>query len=191
MALAARQRHGVTADEFFAMADRLPPHAQLIDGEVIVSSPRFRHQNVVGELYHRLRLWIAESAGRGWCGLPLDVKVDDRNVYAPDLWWCSEAHRPGIDEIRLPVLPDLAVEVLSPSTRRYDLGAKRARYEQQGLPELWVIDPRPGAAVPVRILRRSAPGAEAFDVELTLGADGVLASPQLDGFSLAIADLLA
>jgi Uma2 family endonuclease len=42
-------------------------------------------------------------------------------VYAPDLWWCSEAHAPNRSDIRLPAVPDLAVEVLSPSTRRYDL----------------------------------------------------------------------
>ena len=191
MALVARHRRDVTADEFFAMADRLPPTAQLIDGEVVVvNSPSIRHQFVVGELYHRLRLWIAEAPGRGVCGIPVDVKLDDRNVYAPDLWWCSEAHAPDRSEIRLPAVPDLAVEVLSPSTRRYDLGAKRARYEQLGLPELWVVDPRPGARVAVHVLRRSAADTPTFDVDIAIGADGAVTSPQLDGFSLGVTEVL-
>lgn len=192
MALVARHRHDVTADEYFAMADRLPPTAQLIDGEVvIVDSPSIRHQLVVGELYLRLRLWIAEAPGRGLCGIPVDVKLDGRNVYAPDLWWCREARKPAATDIRLPALPDLAVEALSPSTRRYDLGAKRARYEQLGLPELWIIDPWSHEKGAVQVHRRSADTAARFDDSYALGLDDVLTSRHLPGFSLPVADLLA
>jgi len=37
--------------------------------------------------------------------------------------------------------PVLAVEVLSPSTRRLDLAFKRARCEAAGCPSYWVVDP--------------------------------------------------
>ena len=37
-------------------------------------------------------------------------------------------------------MPDLAVEVRSPSTWRYDVGAKKDGYERHGLPELWLVD---------------------------------------------------
>lgn len=79
-----------------------------------MDSPSVRHQLVVGELYHRLRWWIAEVPGRALCGIQVDVKLDDHNVYAPDLWWCLEARRPDPTDIRLPALPELAVEALSP-----------------------------------------------------------------------------
>jgi Uma2 family endonuclease len=189
MALVAR--HDVTAEEFFAMT-WLPPTAQLIDGElVVVNTPRIRHQHVAGELYHRLRLWIAASPGRGYCGIPQDVRINDRNVYAPDVWWCCEDRIPDLDEIRLPWLPDLAVEVLSPSTRRYDLGVKRERYEETGVPELWIIDPRQGALVPGHVLRRSEPKAPTFDLDLRLSLGDELTSPQLSGFAVGLRDLLS
>jgi Uma2 family endonuclease len=189
MALVAR--HDVTAEEFFAMS-WLPPTAQLIDGEVVVViTPRIRHQHVAGELYHRLRLWIAASPGRGYCGIPQDVRINDRNVYAPDVWWCCEDRIPDLDEIRLPWLPDLAVEVLSPSTRRYDLGVKRERYEETGVPELWIIDPRQGALVPGHVLRRSEPKAPTFDLDLRLSLGDELRSPQLSGFAVGLRDLLS
>lgn len=38
-------------------------------------------------------------------------------------------------------MPDLAVEVLSPSTRRFDLVLKRSRYEAAGCSSYWVYDP--------------------------------------------------
>lgn len=37
--------------------------------------------------------------------------------------------------------PLLAVEVLSLSTRRFDLLLKRSRYEAAGCPSYWVVDP--------------------------------------------------
>lgn len=188
MALVAR--HDVTAEEFFAMT-WLPPTAQLIDGEVVVvNSPQLRHQHVAGELYLQLRLWIAAAPGRGYCGIPQDVRINDRNVFAPDLWWCCEDRIPDIDESRMPWLPDLAIEVLSPSTRRYDLGVKRERYEETGLPELWVVDPRREARTPARVLRRSEPKAPTFDLDLRLSIDDELTSPQLSGFALGLRDLL-
>jgi Uma2 family endonuclease len=189
MALVAR--HDVNAEEFFAMT-WLPPTAQLLDGEVVVvNTPSWRHQHIAGELYLQLRLWIAGGPGRGMCGMPVDMRVDDRNVYAPDVFWFRDGHVPDLDVVRLPWLPDLAVEVLSPSTRRYDLGVKRERYEQSGVPELWLVDPRPGASAPARVLRRSEEKAPAFDLDVRLTVEDELASPQLGGFALPVRDLLA
>lgn len=188
MALVAR--HHLTADEYFAIADRLPRFTELIEGEVVVASPSVRHQHIAAEIYHRLRLWMLGAPRPGQCGIPSDVRIDGRNVYAPDVWWCSEANAPGLDVIRLPDVPDLAVEVLSPSTRRYDLGVKRARYDEQGLPELWIVDPFVHGGVAARLLRRTAPGKPTFDIEFEEGAEGVLASPQLAGLEIALADLL-
>src|SRR6266545_5542991 len=40
------------------------------------------------------------------------------------------------------IVPDLAVEVLSPSTDRYDLTTKRRLYEQLGVRHDWIADAR-------------------------------------------------
>jgi Uma2 family endonuclease len=41
----------------------------------------------------------------------------------------------------VPLVPELVVEVLSPSTRRVDLLLKRSRYEAAGIPSYWIVDP--------------------------------------------------
>jgi len=76
--------------------------------------------------------------------------------------------------------------VRSPSTWRYDIGAKKAAYECHGLPELWLVDT---AAEVVLVFRRSAQDARAFDQALELDRDGRLASPLLPGFQLAVTEL--
>ena len=83
-------------------------------------------------------------------------------------------------------MPDLAIEVRSPSTWRYDIGAKKGGYEAYGLPELWLVDT---AAEAVLVFRRSDPSARVFDVALELERDGELRSSLLPGFALAVAKL--
>ena len=57
MVLVAHRHPAVTAHEFFAIADRLPRHAQLIAGEVVVNGPTVGHQHLAGRLYSRLLAW--------------------------------------------------------------------------------------------------------------------------------------
>lgn len=173
----------MTADEFLAMDD--PRRGlQLIDGEVVVNEPRQRHQYLQGELFALLREWVRSERGSGAVSLPIDVKVDDYNVYAPDvLWYADEnADAPqGIDPDPPYAVPDLAIEVRSPSTWRYDVGRKKAEYERHGLRELWLVD---GQADTVLVFRRSAPAAPGFDVALEAPSGETLASPLLSGFAL-------
>jgi Uma2 family endonuclease len=63
---------------------------------------------------------------------------------------------------------------------------KKARYEQHGLPELWLVDT---AADAVIVFRRSVASAPTFDVSLELARGDVLTSPLLPGFELALDEL--
>lgn len=177
--------HPMTADEFMALGDRLPYRAELIDGEVVVNSPGLRHQDVVLRLAVRLRSWTEAGAGRGYGGFDVDTRLDDRNVYRPDVWWFSESRKPSLDETYPSVVPDLAVEVLSPGTRHKDLGVKRDNYERNGVAELWIIDP----LVSATRWRRSAADVPTYDETVEVERGGVLESPQLPGFAVRLDDL--
>ncbi|HET9225920.1 MAG TPA: Uma2 family endonuclease, partial [Thermoanaerobaculia bacterium] len=39
-------------------------------------------------------------------------------------------------------VPDLVVEILSPTTRTYDRKTKLAAYRDAGVPEFWLVDPQ-------------------------------------------------
>lgn len=177
----------MTAEEYLALPyseDRR--WVQLVEGELIVDVPLLLHQVVKGELEYALRTWVRAGARRGMVTLPLDVLIDDYNVFNPDLLWYPEEAAPPIRSGRPYSIPHVAVEIRSPSTWRYDIGVKKAAYERNGLRELWLVDT---AASEVLIFRRSGPDAPAFDVALELERADTLISPQLEGFELPLAEL--
>jgi Uma2 family endonuclease len=173
----------MTAEEYFAVSvegDR----KQLVDGVIIVNDPNLRHNYAQVTILTELVNWTNASPGRGMASTPTDVVPDEHNVFGPDVVWLSEERIPEDIDRRLPHLPNIAVEVRSPSTWRYDIGKKRAAYERGGLPELWLVDT---ASRTVLVCRRSNAEAPTFDIELELSGEDELTSPQLPGFSLPVA----
>lgn len=110
---------------------------ELVDGVLLVSpAPRWQHQRVVGELH--VLLHQACPPDLEVLLAPFDVVLADDTVLQPDL---LVAPRSQFTERGLPGAPLLAVEVLSPSTRRFDLLLKRDRLEVAGVPSYWLVDP--------------------------------------------------
>lgn len=110
---------------------------QLIDGELIVSaSPGVVHQVVSSELFVLLARVVPSQLRV--LHAPLDLRAGERTVVQPDLMVVPRDLREG-SEVEQP--PVLAVEILSPSSRRTDLVRKPEALAQFGVPHYWVIDP--------------------------------------------------
>lgn len=185
--MAVAQR--MTAEQFMkAFPEDSHPRVQLVAGEVVVSQPGFLHQVVQARLLVAISNWTAAGLERGVVVNPLDVLMDDVNMYAPDILWYPPARAPSLEDRPPYPLPDLAVEVRSPSTWRYDVGVKRQVYEAQGLAELWLVDTESQS---VLVFRRSKVALATFDVSLELESDETLGSPLLPGFTLPLSTLLA
>jgi Uma2 family endonuclease len=175
----------LSADEYIATAATRPRWTELVDGEVIVNNPTIRHQDVVTHIQVELVLWIRGASGRGRSPGQIDVKLDDRTVLAPDVLWAAEGRIPD-DGTHLDGPPDLAVEVRSASTWRYDVGVKLRRYESAGVAEVWLVDTASNSVI---VHRRSASSVDSFDVALEIGAGGTLTTPLLPDFALDITEL--
>jgi Uma2 family endonuclease len=110
---------------------------ELLDGVLVVSpAPRTRHQEVLGGLYVLLRK--NRPADLKLLFSPVDVVLAEDTVLQPDL---LVAPREQFTDRDLPGAPLLAVEVLSPSTRRFDLLLKRDRFQSAGVMSYWLVDP--------------------------------------------------
>ena len=110
---------------------------ELIDGCLLLTPvPGVAHQIAVGNLLHLLHARCPPELEL--LPGPLDVVLSADTVLRPDL---IVAHREDFTERDLPKAPLLAVEVLSPSTKRVDLMLKWSRLEAAGCPAYWVVDP--------------------------------------------------
>lgn len=110
---------------------------ELIDGSLIVSpAPRIPHQVAVGNLFVLLRAGCPPELLVLMA--PTAVALADDTEVQPDL---LVAPRSQFTDRELPGPPLLAVEVLSPSTRRVDLLLKRDRLQAAGVPSYWLVDP--------------------------------------------------
>ncbi|HXO29295.1 MAG TPA: Uma2 family endonuclease [Thermoanaerobaculia bacterium] len=130
----------------YADLRRLPDDGmrhELIDGEHYVTpAPRPKHQRVSGRLHLRLGAFLEEHPlGRVYYA-PLDVVLTDFDCVEPDLLYVSrECEQRQMTEDYLEGAPDLVVEILSPSTKRFDQGVKHRLYERFGVSEYWIVDP--------------------------------------------------
>ena len=178
MAMAAPQR--LTADEFVALPGVLK-NTQLIDGEIVVDTPNTRHQRLSDWILHKLMSFAEEHPEAGEAGSGLQARMDDRNVFVPDVWWRTDEHRLARDSRGHEGPPDLVVEVRSPTTWRYDVHVKKSHYEAGGVPELWLVDT---VADSVLVFRRSSAAEAMFALALELTAPEPLTTPAIPGFAL-------
>ncbi len=115
--------------------------AELIEGEISMTpSPSYKHQMIAIDISSKMKLF-ADGKNAGIVLYEFDVHLDDENVVRPDIIFVRKERSSVIKENWVDGVPDLVVEVLSPSTATIDLIIKRDLYESRGVKEYWIIDP--------------------------------------------------
>ena len=151
---------------------------ELVHGELLVTpAPRLRHQDVVGELYFRLRTYLENRDEVRVFFSPADITWADDVLVQPDVFVVPASETAAQDWSSIQTLL-LAVEVVSPSSARYDRIVKRQLYQEQGVATYWIVDPdaavvevwRPDDQRPeivTDLLRwRVAPDAQELNIDL-------------------------
>ncbi len=141
-----RERHDWTVEDL----DRLPDDGlqyELLDGLLLVTpAPVPRHQRALLRLAIVLTKVCPDD-----CEVfvaPLDWQPDRRTSLQPDV---LVVRRDQVGPKSITANLMLAVEVLSPSTRRKDIVLKHSKYEDVGVASYWVVDP-------------AGPSIEAYDL---------------------------
>ena len=114
---------------------------EFINGEIIFHSPaKLRHTTSVKLLTNLLSNFVIQNKS-GYVGGEKMLVSLTRNDYEPDVCFFekikSQDFKP--DQMQFPA-PDLAVEVLSPSTEKYDRETKFQDYAAHGVREYWIVD---------------------------------------------------
>ena len=115
------------------------------DGEIVeYMPPTIEHQNLTVFLVQLLGAFVAELDLGRVVVAPAEVKLwPGGPSREPDVFVVMKARLPDFDKWRFNGAPDLIVEVVSPGSVREDRVRKFTEYEQAGVREYWLIDPRP------------------------------------------------
>jgi len=115
---------------------------ELFEGElVMVPSPSFKHQLILGNLVDLLRKFVSENDLGMVLFAPLDVILSDDTVLQPDILFITNKRAKIIAEEGIRGAPDLVIEILSEATAKRDRTYKRALYARHGVKEYWLVDP--------------------------------------------------
>ena len=133
--------YGVTDEMFDEMVDE-DTKAELIDGVMIVHSPAsLRHDNVAGFLRTLMRCYTADKGLGIVLGPDGLVRIKRGRRVGAELFFLSQDRVPTPLPQEYNGVPDLFVEVLSPSNRDADLEEKRPLYHEAEVKEIWFVDP--------------------------------------------------
>jgi Uma2 family endonuclease len=105
----------------------------------VTPSPATKHQRVSRWAQFQLFEQI-EVPGLGEViNAPMDLVLSDTDVVQPDLLVVLKKNRLIITPKHVRGVPDLVVEITSPSTEKRDLELKKNLYQGFGVPEYWVV----------------------------------------------------
>ncbi len=119
--------------------------AEWVGGDVTTSMPTEIHQTVVEFLYGLIGFFVrAMKLGRVHVA-PRPMRASPGGpVREPDLFFVANEHLDRLTQQILDGPADLAIEVVSDDSVGRDRGDKFYEYEEAGIREYWIVDPRPG-----------------------------------------------
>ena len=132
-----------TYDEIAALPD--DKLRELHDGvPILMPSPTPRHQDLYRALVKFIENWI-DAGGHGLLYYqPVDLKIDAYRTLIPDLLYYATNDRSAVVSENgkyLSAVPDLVVEIISPSSQNTDRTYKFEIYAEIGVKYYWTIDP--------------------------------------------------
>jgi Uma2 family endonuclease len=130
----------MTAEEFDALLQETDADLELIDGEAIeIMSANIEHNLLSSALTGHIQPRLRELS---WGHIvPETLFVFGEHRYRPDLALIGAARLAKADRRRIPVriVPNIAVEIVSPSESFTHLDRKIAGYLDHGADEVWVF----------------------------------------------------
>jgi Uma2 family endonuclease len=161
---------------------------ELIDGELLeVEVPTDVHEYIVAMLTMFIMGWACQTK-RGYAFVSgYKVKISERRGVMPDLQLYLHKNKSAkrSEQGLVEGHPDLAIEILSPTSARYDRVIKLGYYASIGVPEYWVVDPA------ARTLERLVLHEGRYRIEEAASGDDVLRPASFEGLEIPLGELWA
>ncbi|MCL2772432.1 MAG: Uma2 family endonuclease [Oscillospiraceae bacterium] len=133
------------SEEFFEFVKEKEERYELINGRIyLMASPNVGHQDIALFIGAELQHYLKGKTCRAFIA-PLDVvlfeksKENSHNVIQPDVFVVCDPEK--ISKERIYGAPDLAIEIVSPSSEIHDYFKKFGLYMKYGVKEYWIVNP--------------------------------------------------
>lgn len=167
---------------------------EILDGEVVPKMPNVaRHTLTMRTLYRALLPYDLNGSLVVFLEATFVLLVETHWVKGsriPDLMAYDPARlqayyesMPNWEDMPFAIIPDLVIEVVSPTDKYSDIDARVTRYLEDGVKLIWVVDPQTRKAV-------VHPGGGEQPVHLAIG-DSLTGGSVIPDFVLPLADLFA
>ncbi|MEW5739672.1 MAG: Uma2 family endonuclease [Myxococcota bacterium] len=164
----------------------LPEHdrRELIQGRLVeIDMPTYVHEHIVATVIHYLMAWRRAGGGGHVLGSGYKIRIRDDQGFIPDVQYFRSG-RVVPDQGLSEGAPDLVLEVVSPSSARFDQVEKLNGYASIGTAEYWLINPE------TRTVHRFVLGSAGhFIVEDALEGEAVFQPASFRGLELPLAEL--
>lgn len=172
-----------TWEDFIALGEDDP--RELLDGHLVeIEVPTRTHERIVAVLIALLSHWGWSRQAGEVLASGYKIRIDDRRGTMPDVQFYRRGNLPrgqekGLEQGR----PDLAVEVISPSSRSKDSVRKLHDYAAIGVPEFWLVDPE------ARTLERLVLRDGIYSIVEALEGDAVFRPESFEGLEIDLGRL--
>jgi Uma2 family endonuclease len=187
----ARPLRRATVEDWLAIPEAR--RAELIDGRIVYhAQPTLKHGAAQGEVFSLLRPFRRGKQGPGsppggwWMSQDVDLVLGDLGCRPDVAGWRRDRHArvPEANEQGvITAVPDFVCEVISPSTARYDQGAKRDGYFVAGVSHYWLVDP---AYQTLTVLER---GERGYVILHVAGPGDMVRAPPFEEVEIAVGEL--
>lgn len=154
---------------------------ELIEGELVgLPLPTDMHGRILTKLSRKLGNFVEEhKLGEVWT--TTGFSLTEKTVRAPDVAFLTASRVPPVSDKAVPIAPDLAVEVISPSDIWYKVNDKIGEYQRAGVRLIWIIFPLGSF---VQVYRLGSPYPSTFKPDDELDGEGVI-----PGFKIMVSAL--
>ena len=137
MPVPLKKKKGYTYSDYLTWPDE--ERWEIINGEAydMTPAPSVKHQVIVSNFHITLKTYPDNKCFTGVA--PTDIVFDEYNVVQPDVFVVCDRGKVG--EKAITGVPDLVVEVTSPSTELKDKREKKNLYERFGVGEYILVFP--------------------------------------------------
>lgn len=130
---------GLGEDEFYALAGE-DSDWEYLDGRLVMSPASDRHEDLFRFLLTLLSVFLDERGGGVVRGSRYPMRLDEKWSPEPDLFVVREEKLHLLKAQRLEGPADLVIEIASEGDPAFEVREKLPRYEEAGIPEVWVIN---------------------------------------------------